>query len=1422
MKKKTPLIFLLAALSTAAVGAVAGCDNTNTPTPDGGHTHNYTWKSDDNQHWQECPDDGAKTTPADHVDTDGNGVCDVCSHKYSYNVTFDMHGHGTAPAAQKVEHGNKASEPTLDAAEIAALLKDGWEFDGWYTDDTFKTKFDFTADVTAAKVAHAHWVEVDYTKDPVVLELGKSNLTKFTGKKLYFTFTAADAGRYTVRMQAENGCTFIVDATDADNKLVTETEGKIYHFTLAKDETVGILVSKPDTWNDDTSVSPIVSECINEPLPADGWIEGVYSNESFSVDFKRDGTLKINDDEDSLSYTYVDGAVYFSKTFDVGVTVTNNYKMTQTADKEITVVLSGGSSATYVLKFEEPVEPIPVLKFSGKYELKDGEVAVNKVATLNINDDGSGYVVASGNYRTTYKLGVNGGAVYDASTNTLKWGSLYTITVNLDKDGNAESVILKIMMGDVKTAVYERKGDADNLPFEMPLALDSEYVGGDYSILTDTYGQKLNGYTLTITAKDGDTYSFSANDKSYKAKLIKTDDKVTSIELYGDDDTLLTTLVPLVYEFHDLPTDGEDVTLAKADFIKDFYYFTVATEGWYEIKVTNATYVYYNMTESNLTWSNDVLGGGAVKIDGGTLIGIYAEGSDDVVFSIKKVDAPLGLDEDNPVVLTDGSGTFVGPDSKNVYYFAYTAPAAGKYIVNCVGLTASGDTTYTIHYVANNTEGGYSYKTYKWAEGCSADKPWISIDVPADNLEVLIAVDVLGSWAAPASLTVSLIEDYSDGTALALNADNNFSGDITASGKYKFNAVEGLEGVTLKSDEDFTVSCGGVTQTVKEFTLQAMQLAFGFKIEVAAGSTVAYKGAFVEGSQYNPVKADDIGTYEVAVGNYVTITLPSTVTSAVVSIQDVKDYYDTVKFCFYYNDTQYGYTGSLDWDTWSSVWTACEAGTSLTLHGGDSVTILIGYDNEGAEYSSNVTLVVMEDLTAGATALEFSGSGDSYSATATVAGGKNFLVADTNGGNLVISASSAFSVLTTDGNEHVANPLDGVYSVTLNGGKNVYFKVIAETETAFTFTTPYPLGSEKNPFDIVFEQGEYSYNIDGGSTVAFKFGEDGAFVLTVSNATATLNGTAVESGEITVSADDVLVVTANADGGALKVSIVPQFTDEAGKYESEDDSFKLDFNEYGFGSLYVENYGTSFEVTVIKSEEEGVYNLLSDQLRNCSFTFDADGNIELTIFKNTVTLYTPENKPEPAPAVTFTADQAGTYSGKDSDGYTLTLTLNEDGTATFNDGMSDNDVVSIILNGDVYSCSFGTDSFTFKFVEGNVLVTFYGSDTTLVKGAVVDPDPDPNPNPDPAPTVTFTADQAGTYSGVDSENYTLVLTLNTDGTGTFNAGTGNAEEFDSLSLDEGVYYCTTVGMTSFTFKFVEGNVVVTAFGANTTLTKSAS
>ena len=113
-----------------------------------------------------------------------------------YEVSF-VTEHGKAPTSQNVKYNGTADDP-------GTLTEEGYTFDGWYTDDTYTTKFDFTKPITSNTTVYAKWTAKDYEVS-FVTEHGDPP----TSQNVPYNKTAKDPGKLTAE-----GYTFIGWYTD--------------------------------------------------------------------------------------------------------------------------------------------------------------------------------------------------------------------------------------------------------------------------------------------------------------------------------------------------------------------------------------------------------------------------------------------------------------------------------------------------------------------------------------------------------------------------------------------------------------------------------------------------------------------------------------------------------------------------------------------------------------------------------------------------------------------------------------------------------------------------------------------------------------------------------------------------------------------------------------------------------------------------------------------------------------------------------------------------------------------------------------------------------------------------------------------------------------------------------------------------------
>ncbi|MCD7819277.1 MAG: InlB B-repeat-containing protein [Lachnospiraceae bacterium] len=164
----------------------------------------------------------------------GDGV-DLLSGALRHTVTFDSQG-GSSVDSQTVDSGHTANEPT-------APTKDGYEFQGWYTDETYSTQWTFDTAVTASMTLYASYVsDVAITVAPTAIEnltytsSAQALITAGTasGGTMYYSLTGNDDDWSTEIPTGINAGTYTVyyKAVDSDNE--TETEAASVSVTIGQ------------------------------------------------------------------------------------------------------------------------------------------------------------------------------------------------------------------------------------------------------------------------------------------------------------------------------------------------------------------------------------------------------------------------------------------------------------------------------------------------------------------------------------------------------------------------------------------------------------------------------------------------------------------------------------------------------------------------------------------------------------------------------------------------------------------------------------------------------------------------------------------------------------------------------------------------------------------------------------------------------------------------------------------------------------------------------------------------------------------------------------------------------------------------------------------------------------------------------------
>lgn len=892
------------------------------------HVHSYTWHSDSAGHWEECAC-GDKHAAVAHADVKNNetgaeeadGACDVCGHDI-HAVTFNVLGHGTAPAVQHVGEGAHAADPG------ALEDDDSWRFKGWYKDEACTVAYDFAAEtISGATTVYAKWEE-DSTagaskKYAHALSLSQENQQAAKlGESVYYKHTAAEAGRYTVELAlgaSANG-TFTIDKADGTFGLDCDAESVT--IDLDSGETVHICYTYKGASADGVTVSPLVSPVTDEPLPADWFLAGEYISDGVTYVFEFNRSDKqITYSQQTYTARYIGGkfdTLSFVRTTPQG---DEKYSIKHNANGGYTLTVSlSGASAVVALSYVTPQPPVALSELFGYYEPAnytpgptepDDPIGPDPRPDADHGSSSEGasgitggitelYIYRSESTNATavrYKSGSVYSdlidATYDTAKNRLSFGQ-YTITLNL----NASNAIESVTFGGNR---YLRKGDAPAIPpAKLPLTINSEYNGATTAIRTPNGSQILgatgnNGITVMDYVASTGMYTVAVNmGATYATYKLTVSADGSTVVLYDAEGTLVDTLSKFVWDIGDFACAGDSVELSVAadEFRKGLRLYEVQESGYYEFAIPAGVEVWKRLNPNDYTDTEYVLkiSDAPVWLEEGDLFAVYMQTPSATSVTVSRSAVPIGSSEDVPAVLDNGTVTLDVPDAQT-YYFSYTAPSAGSYLVK---VTHDGD-NHLLTYTVNGTQCGIDFVSSTSYSGVTYTNPYATVEVSADNLTLDIRVESTELWK---TITVSVSENYSAGaTDLALSGepqgdsltvtataatganyhiDSTKGADVTVTGSAAF-VVKVQGGNILEAQESAgvytaTISAGGdvyfrlISDTQQTLTLSQTfaKGSEGYPNEVAiTGNTASITLAMAEGEQ-DPVS----GYYVLPAGSY--------------------------------------------------------------------------------------------------------------------------------------------------------------------------------------------------------------------------------------------------------------------------------------------------------------------------------------------------------------------------------------------------------------------------------------------------------------------------------------------------------------------------------------------------------------------------
>ena len=151
-----------------------------------------------------------------------------------YYVSF-VTEHGDPPTSQNVKYNGTAKDP-------GKLSEEGYTFDGWYTDDNYSTKFDFTKPIKSNTTVYAKWTANDYEVS-FITEHGNPP----TSQNVKYNGTAKDPGKLSAEGYTFDG--WYADAaynTEFDFTKPITGDTKVYAKWTAKNYEVSFITEHGD------------------------------------------------------------------------------------------------------------------------------------------------------------------------------------------------------------------------------------------------------------------------------------------------------------------------------------------------------------------------------------------------------------------------------------------------------------------------------------------------------------------------------------------------------------------------------------------------------------------------------------------------------------------------------------------------------------------------------------------------------------------------------------------------------------------------------------------------------------------------------------------------------------------------------------------------------------------------------------------------------------------------------------------------------------------------------------------------------------------------------------------------------------------------------------------------------------------------
>ena len=557
-----------------------------------------------------------------------------------YTVVFESNG-GTSIESLNVKHNEKINKPTDPT-------KEGYVFEGWYTDSLLNIIYDFENDVvTSNLILYAKWIGNSNTSYKV--EHYQQNIDDASYSLYETTYSTGTTDSYSNARPLEY-TGFTVSSTinqeliaaDGSTSIKIFYERNSYNLTINNDnENYGNISENFGSYKFNKTVTITAS-------PKDGYIfDGWYDGNSQISD---KSTYIFNMPAKNITYTAKwatsSSTIYKVEHYQQNIN-DDNYTLYNTETKYGTTdTLTNASANTYA-----------------------GFTSPSNITQERIKPDGS-TIIKVYYTRNTYNLIVNSnnskGGTITNNSGTYKYKQPITVSTSINTgysfDGwflngvyKSTALSYKIVMPDEDTTITA-KYTASKVKYTVEHYLQNAN-DNDYTLYETV---KMNGITDTLTDATIKTYAGFTSPESITQQIINGDGS-TVIKIYYDRDFYSLSLNKNISKAGTISSNGGTFPVSKSITIEATTNPGYTFLGWYNGEnpvSTNPKYT-FNMPAKNITYTATWI----ANTDTPYTVNHYQQNIDDTEYSLFETEYLAGTTEE----LTDATiktyAGFTSPES---------------------------------------------------------------------------------------------------------------------------------------------------------------------------------------------------------------------------------------------------------------------------------------------------------------------------------------------------------------------------------------------------------------------------------------------------------------------------------------------------------------------------------------------------------------------------------------------------------------------------------------------------------------------------------------------------------------------------------------------------------------------------------------